>query len=164
MTKKSEAVVLAHGDPKDKSSVHILADSLGTVNNLRALLVSGGLAPRDAVAVLRKVFPSMDKSTLSKCCNPDKYGCVLHPDGYAMLWELLGFAVQQTPEAPERPQERRRANRHKLTCRVAGRLPDTKYATLQRYLRMEGYETTQDWVTAQVDKFIERMEVKYGHP
>ena len=164
MTKKSEAVVLAHGDPKDKSSVHILADSPGTVNDLRALMVSGGLAPRDAVAVLRQIFPSMDKSTLSKCCNPDKYGCVLHPDGYALILQLLGLSAQQAPEAPERPQERRRADRRKLTCRVAGRLPDAKYATLQRYLRMEGYETTQDWVTAQVDKFIERMEVKYGHP
>ena len=164
MTKKSEAVVLAHGDPKDKSSVHILADSPGTVNDLRALMVSGGLAPRDAVAVLRQIFPLMDKSTLSKCCNPDKYGCVLHPDGYALILQLLGLSAQQAPEVPERPQERRRADRRKLTCRVAGRLPDAKYATLQRYLRMEGYETTQDWVTAQVDKFIERMEVKYGHP
>ena len=56
----------------------------GAVNaDLRTLF--SGISPRDIVDSVRKVFPSFDKTTLSKCKNPAKYGVVLHPDGLAAL-------------------------------------------------------------------------------
>ena len=54
-------------------------------NDLQAVLAMVGIIPKDAVKVLREHFPKIDKSTISKCARPDKYGCVLHPDGYAAL-------------------------------------------------------------------------------
>lgn len=91
----------------------------------------------------------------------------MHPHGYVVLRSLLNIPApeaQQDKKAQEdKPRRQRKKQDHLFTCRVAGRLPDEKYLLLQRYIRMEGYETTQDWVTAQVDSFIEKMEAKYGN-
>lgn len=165
--KKEEADLLAQTDPKAKSSTSILPQFREAVkaHDLKTALALADMPPRDAVELLRSKFPSFDKTVLSKCCNPYKYGCVLHPDGYTALRERIGYDVE--PELPQErlpePRQRRKSSSHKFTRRVAGRLPDEKYLRLQRYIRMEGYETTQDWVTAQVDSFIKEMEVKYGN-
>lgn len=170
MTKKEEAAVLAHNDPKAINPTDILAtfDAAVKRNDLRTVLATVELAPREAIPVLRKYFPSLDKTIISKCSSPDKYGCVLHPHGYIALRKLLDLptdsdAQQADTDHKETPKRRNSKSGHKFTCRVAGRLPDDKFLLLQRYIRMEGYETTQDWVTAQVDRYIEKMEAKYGN-
>lgn len=165
--KKERADLLAQTDPKAKSSTDILPQfrEAVKVHDLKNVLVLADMQPRDAVELLRSKFPSFDKTVLSKCCNPSKYGCVLHPDGYTALRGRIGSGDEQElpQETPPEPQKRRKSSGHKFTCRVAGRLPDEKYLRLQRYIRMEGYETTQDWVTAQVDAYLKEMEVKYGN-
>lgn len=166
--KKEEADLLAQTDPKAKSSKSILPQFREAVkaHDLKSALTIADMQPRDAVELLRSKFPSFDKTVLSKCCNPSKYGCVLHPDGYTALREQVrdDEEPELPQESPPEPRKRRKSSDHKFTCRVAGRLPDEKYLRLQRYIRMEGYETTQDWVAAQVDSFIKEMEVKYGNP
>lgn len=165
--KKEEADLLAQTDPKAKSSKIILPQFKEAVkaHDLKTVLSLADMSPKDAVELLGSKFPSFDKTVLSKCCNPSKYGCVLHPDGYTALRERIG--EDEVPELPQEtapePHKRRKSSDHKFTCRVAGRLPDEKYMRLQRYIRMEGYETTQNWVTAQVDSFIREMELKYGN-
>lgn len=166
-SKKEEAALLAQSDPKERDLKGILPQFQAAVkaHDLRTAIAVLDLPPKDAVDLLRQSFPSFDKTVLSKCCNPDKYGCVLHPDGYTVLRELIkdGGEAEPAQEEPPAPRKRRKSSAHKFTCRVAGRLPDEKYLRLQRYIRMEGYETTQDWVTAQVDAYLKEMEVKYGN-
>lgn len=165
-SKKEEADLLAQTDPKENNLTHILPQFKAAVNthDLRSALGILDLMPRNAVELLSQQFPSFDKTVLSKCCNPAKYGCVLHPDGYAALRGLIkeDEEPEQAQETAPAARQRRKSYPHKFTCRVAGRLPDGKYLRLQHYIRMEGYETTQDWVTAQVDAYLKEMEAKYG--
>ncbi len=165
--RKEEAALLAQNDPTGKPTVSIVTafDDAVKRNDLRTVLDVTETAPRDAVKLLHQYFPSFDKTVLSKCCKPDKYGCVLHPDGYTALKLLLGVneEVEAAPqEAAKKPQKKHSHGSHKFNCRVAGRLPDDKFLRLQRYIRLEGWDTTQDWVTAQVDAYIKEMEAKYG--
>jgi len=169
MAQKEEAGLLAQTDPKEKNLICILPQFEAAVkkHDLRFVLEILNLLPKDATELLHRSFPSFDKTVLSKCCSPAKYGCVLHPDGYAALRKLIkGDAEPEAQQMPPAAPQRRKSSNHKFTCRVVGRLPDGKYLRLQRYIRMEGYETTQDWVTAQVDAYLKEMEVKYAdrHP
>ena len=174
--KKEEGRCAGTQRPKGKDLASIIPDFEAAVkqHDLRTVLNLTELSHRDSVALLRKQFPSFDKTVLSKCIRADKYGCVLHPDGYAAIRNLFGgtaakadLAPDDAPPAeettPAAEQKKRSSHgRHRHKCRVAGRLPDDKYIKLQKYIEMEGYETTQDWVTAQVDAFLDQMEAKYG--
>ena len=165
MTKKEEAAALARNDLKESISKDIVASFNNAVNqnDLNAALAAVGLSTKEAAVLLKKHFPSMDKPVLSRCANSNKYGCVLHPHGYVILRSMLNIPAPEHDESKEdKPRRECKKDTHRFINRVAGRLPDDKYTLLQRYIRMEGYETTQDWITAQVDRFIEKMEVKYG--
>lgn len=165
MQKKNEADLLAQTDPNGRCSTNILPQFRDAVkaHALKTALALAEVQPKDAVELLRRKFPSFDKTVLSKCCNPTKYGCVLHPDGYiAILSQIAEAEEPAEQDTPEQPRTRPKKQDHRFTHRVAGRLPDEKYMRLQRYIRMEGYETTQDWVAAQVDAYLKEMEVKYG--
>ena len=163
---KEEAGPLAQTDPKGKSSKNILPQFRDAVkaHDLKKALELSELQPRDAVEILGRKFPSFDKTVLSKCCNPAKYGCVLHPDGYAALREKIPDDGELPQESPSEPSKRRKTSDHKFTHRVAGRLPDEKYMRLQRCIRLDGYKTTQDWVSAQVDAYLKERDEKYGNP
>lgn len=185
--KENEAAVLAHNDPKASKPTDILAEFDAAVKryDLRAAIDAASLTPKDATRLLRSHYPKLDKTVVSKCTRPNLYGCVLHPGGFAILRDNIanvpaeelappvpprgGSGVTHMEDEPAPPQEtastptkKHRSGRHRYTARVAGRLPDDKFLRLQRYIEAEGYETVQDWVTAQVDAFIEKMEAKYG--
>lgn len=166
MTNKEGATPLAQGSPKAKDHGSILPafEAAVKAQELKSALELLKMEPKEAVSLLREQFPSFDKTVLSKCSKPEKYGCVLHPAGYSLL-RALAVEVDETAcqEAPPALPVRKRY-RHKLTRQVSGRLPERKYDTLQHYLRLDGWETTQDWVTAQVDIYIGRMMKKYGNP
>lgn len=161
MQKESGAALLEQDDPKEKTSLSILSpyDEFVKRHDLKNILALADMSPKSAVDLLREKFPSFDKTILSKCCKPEKYGCVLHPDGYTALHDRI--ADEEPQEASSTPQKRRKSSRHKFTFRVSGRLPDGKYLLLQRYIRLDGYTTTQAWVADQVDAYLQRMEVKY---
>ena len=166
MKKESDAALLEQDDLKGKISPIILPSYEASVksHDLKNILALAELSPKSAAELLRSMFPSFDKTVLSKCCKPEKYGCVLHPDGYAVLRNRIANDMEweQPQETPPAPQERRKSSKHKFTCRVSGRLPDGKYLRLQRYIRLDGYATTQDWVADQVDAYLKKMEAKYG--
>jgi len=156
MSKKGEAALLEQDDPKEKSTtgiVHQFKDAVKR-NDLPMVFNLVNLLPKDAVELLRKRFLSIDKTTVAKCSNPEKYGCVLHPDGYALLRDLL--PTEEASEPEEKPRKRRDA--HKLICRIYGRLPDEKYLRLRRAIQADGYATIQDWITDQVDAYLSRKE------
>ena len=167
MKNENGAALLAQDDSKAKNHTRILQafDAAVKVHDLKSALGMLEMKPQDTVELMRGMFPSFDKTVLSKCNKPEKYGCVLHPAGYDVLRSMAAEAEetsqQETPPEPQKPKKR---FRHKLTRQVSGRLSERKYEALQHYIRLDGYETTQDWVTAQVDNYIGRMIEKYGNP
>lgn len=127
------------------------------MDDLKEFLVQSGTQPKDAVKAIRGLFPSFDKTLLSKCTKPWKYGVVLHPDGFRLLRTLY----PQIPEAAGADGENsrvgsRRSGKHKFTCRVQGRLSDAKFRLLQRAISEDGYATVNEWVVEQVDNYLEK--------
>lgn len=127
------------------------------MDDLKEFLVQSGTQPKDAVKAIRGLFPSFDKTLLSKCMRPWKYGVVLHQDGFRLLRTLY----PQIPEAAGVDGENlrvrsRRSGKHKFTCRVQGRLSDAKFRLLQRAISEDGYATVNEWVVKQVDNYLEK--------
>ena len=130
-------------------------------NDLPAFMDCLGIRAKEATTALKERFDLLDKSIILKCCAPESYGCVLHPDGYQILRGMFPENASGPAIPPERSRARR-GDRHKLTARVMARLPEEKRRQLQLYLRLEGYSTVNDWIVSQVDQYIERMAKKYG--
>lgn len=84
---KEEAAVLAHNDPEAKNPVAIVADTPCAVkpNTLRDIMAAAQMSPREVISTVRELFPSFDKSMLSKCMKPEKYGIVIHPIALAAI-------------------------------------------------------------------------------
>lgn len=135
---------------------------------LKEVMAACTVRPSDMVELVAAKFPSFDLTSLSKCLKPEKYGIVLHPDGFAAIAEA--FFTRQDPPEPETKSERiytagapvlqKKSNpeNRKFNNRISGRLPDDKYTRLQALMREDGYMTTQDWILAQVDEYIFRRE------
>lgn len=118
---------------------------------LRRLRTEKGLAAKNMVTVIRRLYPKCDKPLLSKCENGDSYGVDIREDALEALY---------TEFAPERLKERRRKKNsgHKLTCRISARLADGGCLALQRYIRTDGYGTMQDWLTDTVRAYLKNKE------
>lgn len=133
-------------------------------HDLPTVLACTGLVPKEAVKALQECFPKLDKTILSKCSRPEKYGCVLHPRGYTLFRERLGAApeIGGDEEPAQDQQNPRKRDQHRLKYRISARLPEAQYKLLQRYISLDGYATTQDWLSAQARTYIKRMGAKYG--
>ena len=66
-------------------------------NALKDAVATAHLTPKQVVEVVRSLFPSFDKSMLSKCMKPEKYGVVIHPLGLAAI---TGDTPQMVPDNP----------------------------------------------------------------
>jgi|GEM_PF-255285 len=134
------------------------------MDNLKETLLAGGIAPKEAVRVVKARFPSFDKTLLSKCSKPEKYGVVLHPDGYEALFTKYPAAQPQEPadtsqQAKAEPTTKRhKSGGHRLKCRISCRLENDEYEQLQRLVRSDGFDTMQDWLTYQVRQYIADFE------
>lgn len=104
----------------------------------------------EMIALVKKTYPGFDKSLLSKCSNSEKYGVELVPEAMAILLERFG---QELP--PEKPQNKRKSNGYRLSCRISARLPDADYAALQRQLKADGYKTMQAWLAEMVRQYLQ---------
>jgi len=139
------------------------------MTNLKDVMAAGDIAPKEAVRIVRAQFPSFDKTLLSKCAKPEKYGVVLHPEGFQALYAAFPApdyeppALEPDPEQPdtlEHPEEKRASERHRLRCRVSCRLEDIEYEALQRYVREDGFDTMQAWLSHKVRQYLKRKSVK----
>lgn len=114
MKNEEEADLLAQTDLKEKNLEPILPQFSAAVkrHDLRTALNVLTLQPREAVELLSRSFPSFDKTVLSKCSNPEKYGCVLHPAGYDALRTLIKEedAPEQEQQDPQQPRKRRKSS------------------------------------------------------
>ena len=77
---KNEAAVPEHDDRKTNNLKYILSAIKENVkqNDLKAIISSANLTPREVIAIVGEYFPSFDKAMLSKCMKPQKYGVVVH--------------------------------------------------------------------------------------
>ena len=117
-------------------------------DELRELRLSKKLPAKDIVAVVQRLYPSFDKSALSKSEHGDKYGITLKRDALDML--IDEFA----PEAKNAVKKRRDGG-HRLTCRISCRLEENDYSALQQAIKANGCKTTQEWLTETVKKYID---------
>jgi len=134
------------------------------MDDLKKTLLARGIAPKEAVRVVKARFPSFDKTLLSKCSKPEKYGVVLHPDGYEALF--VKYPAAQPTQPADLPQQanseptakKHKSGGHRLKCRISCRLEDDEYEQLQRLVRSDGFDTMQDWLTHQVRQCIADFE------
>lgn len=118
---------------------------------LRELRISKQIPAKEMVEVVQMLYPKYDKTVQSKCENGEAYGVSLRPDALAALYAKFA------PELLE-AQKKSKGERHRLTCRVSGRLEDEVYAALQQHMEADGYTTTQEWVTAMALRYIREKE------
>ena len=152
---KDEAALLEQDDPENSETANIITSATQNVNcelahDLRGFVDANGIAPRDVVPVIRDQFPKFDKTLLSKCMSPRKYGVVLHPDGWAALhgaYPSASFVTQSGSKSSK-------VDRRRLPCRIYGRLSERSFNLLQQYIGADGYATIQDWLLEQVNLYI----------
>lgn len=161
---KDGAALLEQDDPKGTRTANIISSMTQNVNALTALrsfLSDNGIPIRDAIAVLSDAFPSFDKTVMSKCLKPEKYGVVLHPNGWVYLNDAYPDAIfSDSPSATAAKKKERR----RLPCRIYGRLSQSDFAKLQQYASEDGYLTIQNWLHAQVTAYLNTKEAdNAGH-
>lgn len=118
---------------------------------LRELRISRQIPAKEMVAVVQALYPKYDKTVQSKCENGEAYGVSIRPDAMNALYAKF---------APDLLTAKKRAKgeRHRLTCRISGRLEDSVYAALQQHMEADGYATAQEWITAMVLRYIAEKE------
>ena len=117
--------------------------------DLRRLRVSQGIPAKEMVEVVQRIYPKYDKTIQSKCENGDVYGIMLRPDAMNALHKAFPAKAAEKPKRPK-------GERHRYTCRISARLPETDYGQLQQRIKADGYSTMQSWLTAVVKKYLEK--------
>ena len=158
MSKKKETALLQQTRPQDITPETIIADLSAAVkdNPFRDILEQG-VALKDTVEIIRRLFPGFDKSLGSKCANAERYGAVLHPLALAAV--LAAFPEEA--KAAEKAHKPKKKDGHKLVHRISARLTERQYRQLQRHLEREGYETMQEWLTEMVTVWLAQKEGKH---
>lgn len=151
---KEKAALLQQPRPNEINHEAIISDMalVCQTEHLREI-VGGKISPKEIVKTLKPLYPSFDKSMLSKCMNTARYGIVLHRNGMSALLEAY---PELTAQKPPDALKRQKSGKHKYTCRVQARLPDEQYSELQQFIRADGYCTMQDWISDQVRKYLKR--------
>ena len=116
-------------------------------DELMSLRLRKNISTKDIITVAQKLYPSFDKTLLSKVSHADKYGIVLRRDALDAL--IDEFAPEAKPAV-----KRQRNGRHRLTRRIACRLTDEVADELQQQIQADGYKTTQDWLDDVVQQYL----------
>lgn len=111
---------------------------------IRELRISRKLPAKDMVAVVQELYPKYDKTMQSKCERGDEYGIQIRKDALEALYARFA------------PELLKKKDGHKYTCRISCRLPDDDYADLQEFIRGDGFDTMQAWLTYTVRKYLKR--------
>ena len=109
-------------------------------NELRILRMAAGISAKEIAAVLKPVFPRIDKTVISKCENADGYGVMLVPGAMRILRAKYPDAARAAAIAVRG----RKADRHKKRRNITVRLSDEEYAVLQQRLKSKG-QTAQEF-------------------
>lgn len=124
----------------------------GIAEPLRELRTSKQIPAKEMVAVVQELYPKYDKTMQSKCENGAEYGVTIRPDAMDALYRKFDPAALEGRSAPKK-------ERHRLTCRISGRLETAEYEALQLNMEADGYATVQDWITAMVREYNHKKEI-----
>ncbi|MDF2984929.1 MAG: hypothetical protein K0R50_439 [Eubacterium sp.] len=131
--------------------------------DLRELRTSRQLPAKEIVSVVQKLYPKYDKTMQSKCERGNEYGIQLRNDAMNAL--LMKFAPDklsedksaiQTPQDDSSKATKDKNDGHRLTCRISCRLEDDEYKALKEFVKAEGFDTMQAWLTHRVRQYIRR--------
>lgn len=120
-------------------------------DELRELRISKQIPAKEMVEVVQALYPKYDKTVQSKCENGEAYGVCLRPDAMKALYAKFAPDILEA-------NRRRKGERHRLICRISGRLENEVYEALQQHMQADGYATTQEWVTAMALRYIREKE------
>ena len=120
-------------------------------DELRELRISKQIPAKEMVEVVQTIYPKYDKTVQSKCENGEAYGVCLRPDAMKALYAKFAPDILEATK-------RRKGERHRLTCRISGRLETPVYEALQQHIQADGFATTQEWVTAMALRYISEKE------
>ena len=113
---------------------------------------TSGVSCKDAVKVVKRRFPSFDKSLLSKATKPEKYGIVLHQLSERLLIEAFPVLKDDAPQEAIPAPTARKNDYHKLTRKVFCRVTDAEGDLLQQRLAADGL-TIQAFFTMIIRKY-----------
>ena len=116
---------------------------------LRSLRISRQIPAKEMVAVVQEKYPKYDKTLQSKCERGDEYGIQLRQDAMAAILAKFSPLLIQ-------PAATKKGDGHKLTSRISCRLSDEEYAELQQFIKADGFDTMQAWLTHRVRNYIKR--------
>lgn len=117
---------------------------------LRELRISRQLPAKEMVAVVQAIYPKYDKTLQSKCERGNEYGIQLRRDAMDALHARF------STETKTEPAKKKKGDGHKLTCRISCRLTNEDYAELQQFIKDDGFDTMQAWLTHRIRKYIKR--------
>ena len=103
---------------------------------------------KDIVNLVKTAYPKYDKYLHSKTKRPDEYGICLVSEAQELIKATYG----------EKPQEARRADKHRLKYKVQCRVTKTKFRRLQQCKKQQGYGTMQTFLDFIINEYLkERM-------
>jgi hypothetical protein len=102
---------------------------------------------KEIVKIIREHYPKYDKYLHSKVKRPELYAIRLIEEAEKLI-------------SPEKPQEARRTDRHRLKGRVSCRLSERKKRRLQLALKRKGITSMQDGLTYIIDWFLGEQNAK----
>lgn len=103
------------------------------MDELFLIRLYAGAKAKDIEGVLKRKFPGIDKTLISKCEN-DRYGVCLNKAAMRMLRDAFPDAAQRANFA----SASKRKDRHKKRRRIVARLTEEEYERLQLYLNRNG--------------------------
>ena len=112
--------------------------------DVKAFAEEHKIMDKDIISTIQSEFKKYDKHLHSKVKRPEEYGIRLVEDAEL----LIESAYATEPKTP------RRADTHKLKCRVSCRLTKRKLKRLQQAFKGDGYDTIQDGLDFIIDKYL----------
>ena len=146
MSNKKAAPLVAQQEPRgtedgnanqNPEPMSILSKQPPDVKALQDFIKRRHIPMIDLLEVVKTIYPSCDKSLLSKCAHGDVYGVKLRDDALRAL--MIHFRENSQPIN----EARRRTKPNRCVCR----LTDADFALLQRRLA-QTQQTVQDYLEA----------------
>lgn len=136
MADKERAALLAQTRPGEQIPADIIADLQASVNDdeLDQLISEMQMKPGEVIAAVRQFFPSFDKTLLSKCRNPKKYGVVIHPLAEAAV--RCGGPFEPVPEPPKPIGKMTQCERILWHLRIYGSITSQEAVRLYGIMRL----------------------------
>lgn len=135
-TKSKEAVPAGTGQASSKSTdTRVSLNSDAVKNSLIYPPTIPGVKDKQLIEVVKSAgFNRFNKSLMSECRRPDRYGICLHP---AAVEAIYAAYPESRPDAPEAPRKRKRDG-HRFTRRAGCRLSEEVLTTIYAYMEVEG--------------------------